>query len=127
MGLRDWFRKTPPPAEPLGEKDLQADEEEEQRRTFEALQRSRAMEAKDLFDQEEQAGEEDVAVDAPYDAGQSQLEALLDEDDTTSFTHVDEVEITDVSTLEDPYQSARIEGDVPVVVSFDDEENEASV
>ncbi|MGB1679266.1 MAG: hypothetical protein ACPHFV_04395 [Poseidonia sp.] len=105
----------------------QADEEEEHRRAFETLQHARAMEAQDLFEQEEHVGEEKAAVDAPYDAGQTEVEALLDEEEGTSFTNVDEVEIADVSALDDPYESARVEGDLPATVSFEDEENDASV
>lgn len=127
MGLRDWFRKRTPSAEPATENVSQTDKEEDHRRAFEALQHARAMEAQDLFEQEEHVDEEYTAVDAPYDAGQTEVEALLDEEEGTSFTNVDEVEIADVSTLEDPYESARIEGDLPAAVTFEDEENEASV
>ena len=44
-------------------------------------------------------------VAAPYDAGDASLEDLLAEEDE-SFTHVDEVDVVDVASLDDPFKAS---------------------
>jgi hypothetical protein len=67
------------------------------------------------------------SVSAPYDASQAQLEDLLSDEASPSFTHQDEVQINDVSEVEDPYEHATIEGDISEAVVFEVDENSASV
>ena len=50
---------------------------------------------------------------------------MADEDE--SFSHVDEVDVVDVASFDDPYLHASIEGDVPEAVIFDEDENPSSV
>jgi len=67
------------------------------------------------------------SISAPYDASQAQLEDLLSDEASPSFTHQDEVQINDVSEVEDPYEHATIEGDISEAVVFEVDENSASV
>ena len=79
-----------------------------------------------MFEEDEAPSPEEAAVAAPYDAGDASLDDLL-KDEGESFTHVDEVDIIDVASLEDPYLQASIEGDLPEPVVFQDDENPPSV
>ena len=125
MGLRDWFRKTPA-SSPSEVDDGSAVDGVLEARTFAELQAQRAEEALSLFEEHEVEVVEDTAVEAPYDAGQADLEALLTDDIGQAFTHIDEVEIDDVNDLEDPYLEASVEGDVPQPVRFEEGENPVS-
>ena len=51
------------------------------------------------------------------------METLLEEGPGDAFTHIDEVAIEDVASLEDPLAHAFIEGDVLQTVVFEDAEN----
>ena len=125
VGLRDWFRKTPAssPSEVDGGSAVDVASEA---RTFAELQAQRAEEALSLFEEHEVEAADDDVVEAPYDAGQADLEALMSEDIGQTFTHIDEVEIDDVNDLDDPYLEASVEGDVPQPVRFEEWENPVS-
>ena len=129
MGLRDWFRKSGS-LEQIGEAEsnetaLDGDGEVE----FAALQERRMKEAMTLLDALEDTVEEERLVEAPYDASEADVASLREEghgmDD--AFTHVDEVVIEDVAALDDPYESATVEGDLPQTVKFEGDENPRSV
>jgi hypothetical protein len=124
MGIRDWFRK-PSSAEP--EPPSETDDEGQQAAAFAQLQSEMAAQANALFDAPDESEETEVQQATRYDASEVEMDALLDEDIGEAFTHVDEVEITDVGELEDPLEHARIEGDVSQAVVFDGGENESSV
>ena len=126
MGIRDWF-KSGSSDKKLEDTEASALEEEtQQKEAFAELQDAKTDEALSLFDEEETPQQEEVMVAAPYDAGDASLEDLLAEGDE-SFTHVDEVDVVDVASLDDPYLKASIEGDVPEAVVFDEDENSPSV
>ena len=127
MGLRDWFKsKSSNPDEPDPSTSLEEQEEVEEE-AFSQLQATKTAEALSLFEEEEEASPPvSAVVAAPYDAGDAELTDLSVEEHE-SFTHVDEVEIVDVASLDDPYLQASIEGDVPESVVFEDDENPASV
>lgn len=127
MGVRRWFRNLSGKVEdPTPTEEATAPIIDEQQ-VFGELQEQRTNEALALFDEPEELPEDRTDVAAPYDASHAELEDLMDEDEDEAFTHVDEVEIEDVGVLEDPYESARIEGDVPETVSLNEAENEGSV
>ena len=125
VGLRDWFRKTPA-SSPSELEDGSADDVASEARTFAELQAQRAEEALSLFEEHEVEAADDEIVEAPYDAGKADLEALMSEDIGQTFTHIDEVEIDDVNDLDDPYLEASVEGDVPQPVRFEEGENPVS-
>ena len=89
---------------------------------FAALQDMKTAEALSLFEEDEPQEVPANVLEAPYDASDASVDDLLEEREE-SFTHQDEVSIADVNELEDPYLAARIEGDVPEAVVFDDEGN----
>lgn len=126
MGLRDWFKsdssnkKTRPVEAPLVDEDIPQEE------AFAELQEAKTNEALSLFDEEEPPAVVEALVAAPYDAGEASFDDLMAEEDE-SFTHVDEVDIVDVASLDDPYLQATVEGDVPEAVVFDEDENSTSV
>ena len=108
------------------EKEASSAAEEDEAVAFAQLQATRTSEAAALFDEEEPEEAPSVAIEAPYDASEALAEdLLLDGDD--SFTHVDEVEITDVEALEDHLLGASIEGDIPESVMFESDEKSGSV
>ena len=127
MGLRDWFKSmSSNPDEPDPSTSLEEQEEVEEE-AFSQLQATKTAEALSLFEEEEETSPPvSAVVAAPYDAGDAELMDLSVEEHE-SFTHVDEVEIGDVASLDDPYLQASIEGDVPESVVFEDDENPASV
>ena len=125
MGWRDWFTSSADR--------VHSEEEEREGATanqdaeaFAALQDLKTAEALSLFDEEEDRPAPSTALGAPYDASDAEVDDLLAEAEE-SFTNRDEVSITDVSELEDPYLTATIEGDVPETVVFDDDENQSAV
>ncbi len=102
------------------------DEDIPQEEAFAELQEAKTNEALSLFDEEEPPAVVEALVAAPYDAGEASFDDLMAEEDE-SFTHVDEVDIVDVASLDDPYLQATVEGDVPEAVVFDEDENSTSV
>ena len=125
MGWRDWFTSSADR--------VHSEEEEREGATanqdaeaFAALQDMKTAEALLLLDEEEEQPTPSIALEAPYDASDAGVDDLLNEAEE-SFTHRDEVSISDVSELEDPYLTATIEGDVPETVVFDDDENSPAV
>ena len=127
MGLRDWFKSMSSNTdEPDPSTSLEQQEEVEEK-AFSQLQATKTAEALSLFEEEEETSPPvSAVVAAPYDAGDAELTDLSVEEHE-SFTHVDEVEIVDVASLDDPYLQASIEGDVPESVVFEDDENPTSV
>ena len=129
MGLRSWLNQALGRNERVS--DLQADEpmiSEEETTSFLQTQETRTSEALALFEEDDPVGEPlPESVSAPYDASQAQLEDLLSDEASPSFTHQDEVQINDVSEVEDPYEHAKIEGDISEAVVFEVDENSASV
>ena len=126
MGIRDWFKSGSSDKKSEDTEASALEEEAQQKEAFAELQDAKTGEALSLFDEEETPQQEEVMVAAPYDAGDASLEDLLAEGDE-SFTHVDEVDVVDVASLDDPYLKASIEGDVPEAVVFDEDENSPSV
>jgi hypothetical protein len=129
MGLRDWFRKSVSPDQPDDAANTEESHEGETEVEFAALQERRMKEALTLLDAVEDIVEEERLVEAPYDASEADVASLREEghgmDD--AFTHVDEVVIEDVGALDDPYESATVEGDLPQTVKFEGDENSPSV
>ena len=126
MGLRDWLKSKSTSRDEDDTDGGSADTEAAEKRAFAALQASKTTEALSLFDEDDPHPVPAEAVEAPYDASEAGLEDLLSEVEE-SFTHVNEVEIADVTDLDDPYADAVIEGDLPQPVVFDDEEKTGSV
>ena len=127
MGVRDWLRKFSGTADEPSLEEPPTSAEIDENQTFGHLQEQRTKEALALFDEPEEGQEADADVAAPYDASHAEIDDLMNEDEDEAFTHVDEVEIEDVGDLEDPYATAKIEGDLPETVSLDDGENGPSV
>jgi len=127
MGIRRWFRNLSKKAEDQSSTEETIEPIIDEQQVFGELQEQRTNEALALFEELEEQQEDRADVAAPYDASHAELEDLMDEDENEAFTHVDEVEIEDVGVLEDPYESARIEGDVPEAVSLNEAGNEGSV
>jgi predicted nucleic acid-binding Zn-ribbon protein len=129
MGLRDWFRKSVSPDQRDDAANTEESHEGETEVEFAALQERRMKEAFTLLDAVEDIVEEERLVEAPYDASEADVASLREEghgmDD--AFTHVDEVVIEDVAALDDPYESATVEGDLPQTVKFEGDENSPSV
>ena len=126
MGLRDWFASSKHRATPTEEKEASSVVEKDDALAFAQLQATRNSEAAALFDEQEPEEAPSVAIEAPYDASEALAEDLLSDGDH-SFTHVDEVEITDVEALEDHLLGASIEGDIPESVVFESDEKSGSV
>ena len=129
MGLRNWLNQALGRSGPVGNTPVVEPEVvEEDETSFLHTQETRATEALALFEEDDPALEPLAkSIPAPYDASQAQIEDLLSEDTSPSFTHQDEVEIHDVSEIEDPYEHAMVEGDISETVVFDGHENRASV
>jgi hypothetical protein len=127
MGLRKWFRKsTANPSEaPSSPDDVTA--EAENAAAFAVLQEQRASEALTLLDATEDIEEEPPVVEAPYDASEADVATLLENEADEAFTHLDEVTIDDVAVLDDPYETATVEGDLPQPVVLGESENIGSV
>jgi hypothetical protein len=125
MGWRDWFRTRAPLSEETSI--VISEEVESPEPTFEEMQHQRMLEAEALFSQPESSEDTVQSIDAPYDASHAEVEALLESEVGEAFTHLDEVEVVDVAALEDPYETAIVEGDLPSPVRFDEAENDASV
>lgn len=126
MGLRDWFTSAKHRATSTQEKENPSAAEEDEAVAFAQLQATRTSEAAALFDEQEPGEAPSVAIEAPYDASEALAEDLLSDGDQ-SFTHVDEVEITDVGALDDHLLGAFIEGDIPESVVFEGDEKSGSV
>ena len=126
MGLRDWFASSKHRATPTEENEASSAVEKDDALAFAQLQATRTSEAAALFDEQEPEEAPSVAIEAPYDASEALAEDLLSDGDD-SFTHVDEVEITDVEALEDHLLGASIEGDIPESVVFESDEKSGSV
>jgi DNA-directed RNA polymerase delta subunit len=126
MGLRDWFKSGSSTKESAATEATPLDEDSLQEQAFAELQEAKTDEALSLFDEAEVTRTEAKPVAAPYDAGDASLDDLMAEEDE-SFSHVDEVDVVDVASLDDPYLHASIEGDVPEAVVFDEDENPPSV
>lgn len=129
MGLRSWLNQIIGRTDSVGNTPVvEPAVLEEDMTTFYHTQEKRATEALALFEEDDPVLEPLAnSVPAPYDASQAQIEDLLSEDTSPSFTHQDEVEIHDVSEVEDPYEDAMVEGDISETVVFDGHENRASV
>ncbi|MFZ8905736.1 MAG: hypothetical protein ACO2Y2_00080 [Poseidonia sp.] len=121
MGLRDWFTSSSNKANSEEEEteETMPNQDEE---AFAALQDMKTAEALSLFEEDEPQEVPANVLEAPYDASDASVDDLLEEREE-SFTHHDEVSIADVNELEDPYLAARIEGDVPEAVVFEDDGN----
>lgn len=120
MGLRDWFRKSTPSEEkPVRAGEDVVDDSE----AFARLQATLTSEANALFEEPDVVAKDEPHRTAPYDAGDAEVETLLEEGPGDAFTHIDEVAIEDVASLEDPLAHAFIEGDVPQTVVFEGAEN----
>ena len=126
MGLRDWFTSKPSHKGEESDADAEADDTANDREAFAAVQAAKATEAMSLLNEEDTVAMPDLHITAPYDASDAEIDDLLTEDHEV-FTHIDEVEVNDVAALDDPYLSATVEGDVPEMVVFDDEEKGPSV
>ena len=126
MGLRDWFKSISSGGGEDDASDNSDDNEAAEKQAFATLQATRTTEALSLFEEDDPGAVAVEAVEAPYDASEADLDDLLSEVEE-SFTHVDEVEIADVTDLDDPYMDATIDGDLPQPVVFGDEEKTGSV
>lgn len=126
MGLRNWFKSGSSNNESAVNEATSLDEDSLQEQAFAELQEAKTDEALSLLDEAEVTRTEAKPVAAPYDAGDASLDDLMAEEDE-SFSHVDEVDVVDVASLDDPYLRASIEGDVPEAVVFDEDENPPSV
>lgn len=126
MGLRNWFKSGSSNKESAVNEATSLDEDSLQEQAFAELQEAKTDEALSLLDEAEVTRTEAKPVAAPYDAGDASLDDLMAEEDE-SFSHVDEVDVVDVASLDDPYLRASIEGDVPEAVVFDEDENPPSV
>ena len=127
MGLRDWFRKTSPSMQDEdASKRVEVDDAQPEQ-TFAEMQQRRMLEAEALFEQHEATEEAPDSIEAPYDASQTEVTELFNTEVGEAFTHLDEVDVVDVADLDDPYEAAVVEGDLPSPVTFDESENGASV
>ena len=126
MGLRDWFKTSSSGDVEDDAQESVAEQEAAAKRAFAELQATKTTEALSLFDEDDPNPVAVEPVEAPYDASEAGLEDLLSEVEE-SFTHANEVEIADVTDLDDPYMNAVIEGDLPQPVVFGDEEKTGSV
>lgn len=127
MGLRDWFRKTSPSMQDEdASKRVEVDDAQPEQ-TFAEMQQRRMLEAEALFEQHEATEEAPDSIEAPYDASQTEVTELFNNEVGEAFTHLDEVDVVDVADLDDPYEAAVVEGDLPSPVTFDESENGASV
>lgn len=118
MGFRNWLRSTFGSREFLPEPSLNETlDSDEVQQNFSDVQKLRAEEALALFGEPDETQESPAeVVKAPYDAGDADAHDLLSEEQNPSFTHADEVTIEDVSDIEDPYENAKVEGDISETV-----------
>ena len=118
MGFRNWLRSTFGSKEVLPEPSLnETPHSDEVQQNFSDVQKLRSEEALALFGEPDEKQESQTeVVKAPYDAGEADAHDLLNEEQNPSFTHADEVIIEDVSNIEDPYENAKIEGDISETV-----------
>jgi len=126
MGLRDWFKSRSSDKDSDPSEAASSDEDALLEEAFAELQEAKTVEALLLFDEDEVTRAEPTPVAAPYDAGDASMDDLMADDDEI-FTHVDEVDVVDVASLDDPYLRASIEGDVPEAVVIGEDENPPSV
>lgn len=118
MGFRNWLRSTFGSKEVLPEPSLnETPHSDEVQQNFSDVQKLRSEEALALFGEPDEIQESPTeVVKAPYDASEADANDLLNEEQNPSFTHADEVIIEDVSDIEDPYENAKIEGDISETV-----------
>ena len=125
-GSQGLVHPKPSPQEGNSDVDAQVDDTANDSEAFAAVQAAKASEAMSLLNEEDTGPVPDLHITAPYDASDAEIDDLLTEEHEV-FTHIDEVEVKDVAAFDDPYLSATIEGDVPEMVVFDDEEKGPSV
>lgn len=78
--------------------------------------------AEELFEADDEPSSEDnIEVATPeYDVGEVRIEEALLSEELEDFSQTNEIEILDVSELDDPYEHATIDGDLPQSIDFDE-------
>ncbi len=122
MSLRDRLRQFFS-GQPTIEKD-QSEEEQDNELVEQFHERIEMFEqsAEELFEiDDEPSNEEEIEVATPeYDVGEVRIEEALLSEEMEDFSQTNEIEIHDVSELDDPYEHATIDGDLPQPIDFDE-------
>jgi len=122
MSLRDRLRQFFS-GQPTIEKD-QSEEEQDNDLVEQFHERIEMFEqsAEELFEiDDEPSNEEEIEVATPeYDVGEVRIEEALLSEEMEDFSQTNEIEIHDVSELDDPYEHATIDGDLPQPIDFDE-------
>lgn len=116
--LRQFFSRQPTIDEDETEEEQDKELVEQFHERIEMFEQS----AEALFEtDDEPSNEEDIEVATPeYDVGEVKIEETLLSDDLEDFSQTNEIEILDVSELDDPYEHATIDGDIPQSIDFDE-------
>ena len=117
MGLRGWWRRRG--RKPSTQASEEMNEEAKDEVSFASVRLEFENEAQRLFEEDEPDSTTPKIAPTPYDASESDLDVLFSDDKDENFTHRDEIEIVDVSALDDPYMTAAVEGDLPQPVEFE--------
>lgn len=127
MRFWSWFRRTSATEDAAESESTEVESEDDRAAEFAALQEQRTREAQSLFEAPDAVEETHRPVEAPYDASEAEVVTLLENDGNEAFTHRDEVVIEDVTALDDPYERAVVEGDLPQTVVLGEDQNGPSV
>jgi uncharacterized protein YdiU (UPF0061 family) len=116
--LRQFFSRQPTIDEDETEEEQDKELVEQFHERIETFEQS----AEELFEtDEEPSDEEHIEVATPeYDVGEVKIEEALLSEELEDFSQTNEIEILDVSELDDPYEHATIDGDIPQSIDFDE-------
>lgn len=122
MSLRDRLRQFFSRQPTIDEDETEEEQDKELVEQFHERIEMFEQSAEALFEtDDEPSNEEDIEVATPeYDVGEVKIEETLLSDDLEDFSQTNEIEILDVSELDDPYEHATIDGDIPQSIDFDE-------
>ena len=122
MSLRDRLRQFFSRQPTIDEDETEEEQDKELVEQFHERIEMFEQSAEELFEtDEEPSKEEDIEVATPeYDVGEVKIEEALLSEELEDFSQTNEIEILDVSELDDPYEHATIDGDIPQSIDFDE-------
>jgi len=128
MSLRDRLRHFISRQPTFDEDETEEEQDKELLEQFQERIEMFEQSAEALFGiDDEPLNEDDIEVATPeYDVGEVKVEETLLSDDLEDFSQTNEIEIVDVSELDDPYEHARIDGDIPQTIDFDEKNTTAT-
>jgi hypothetical protein len=122
MSLRDRLRQFFSRQPTIDEDETEEEQDKELVEQFHERIEMFEQSAEELFETDEEASDEEhIEVATPeYDVGEVKIEEALLSEELEDFSQTNEIEILDVSELDDPYEHATIDGDIPQSIDFDE-------